>query len=245
MLAKEYEKNTVSVTEEMQVAFAQASAEERVALAWNRFGKDVVFASSLGVEDQVLTDIIAKHASLLPIFTLDTGRLFEETYDLIERTRRHYSLPVSVYFPDAFEVEELVNAQGPNLFRYSPELRRRCCAVRKLAPLRRALQGKRAWMCGLRREQGVTREDVEFFQWDAANNLFKINPLADWSQERVLEYVREHKVPYNVLHDEGFPSIGCACCTRAVCEGEDVRAGRWWWESPDHKECGLHRRPPR
>lgn len=222
---------------------AGMSAEERIVWTWRTFGSGLAFASSFGLEDQVLTDMIAKKALPLFLFTLDTGRLFQETYDLIDQTRRKYGLEISVFFPDATEVEALVGQHGPNLFRESIALRKACCATRKLGPLRRALRGRSAWITGLRREQSITREDVPFFQRDANNGLFKINPLTDWSLERVWDYVRSNRVPYNPLHDEGFPSIGCACCTRAVGEGEDVRAGRWWWENPEHKECGLHRKP--
>lgn len=213
-------------------------------LAWaaKRFAPRVAFASSFGLEDQVVTDLIAAQGLDIPVFTIDTGRLFQETLDLIERTRIRYGIAVRVLAPEAAEVESLVAERGTELFRRSVEDRRRCCAVRKLGPLARGLSGLDSWVCGLRREQSLTRSGVSAVEWDDANGLVKVNPLWDWTEERVQGYVAEHDVPVNVLHAEGFPSIGCAPCTRAVMPGEDVRAGRWWWESPEHRECGLHAR---
>jgi len=200
----------------------------------------LTFASSLGAEDQVITDMIARHAPAIPLFTLDTGRLYQESYDLLAKTRDRYGPDISVFFPDAGQVERMVSEHGPNLFYDSVENRKLCCHVRKVEPLRRALAGKKAWIVGLRREQAVTRQALEPIQWDDANGLVKIAPLAAWSESEVWEYIREHDVPYHPLHDRGFRSIGCAPCTRAVRDGEDARAGRWWWEHPEHKECGLH-----
>ena len=214
--------------------------EEVLEWAVKTFGDNVAFATSLGLEDQVLVDMIARHALGMRVFTLDTGRLFPETYDLIERVRQRYGMVVHVHFPDAEAIEEMVDEHGINLFRRSRELRKLCCRVRKIEPLKRALRTLDAWVCGLRREQSVTRRDVDVVEWDDANNLVKINPLVDWSEDDVWEYVRSHSVPCNPLHDAGFPSIGCACCTRAIGPGEDARAGRWWWEAPEQKECGLH-----
>lgn len=216
------------------------SAEERVSWAAKIFGSRVLLASSLGLEDQVLADMVSRVAPEVSVFTLDTGRLFPETYDLLQRTRERYGLTIKVFFPDAHEVEEMVNSAGPNLFRWSVEQRKRCCFVRKVQPLRRALAGQDAWICGLRREQSDSRDTVQRVEWDETNGLVKINPLADWTAAQVRAYIAEHRVPYNTLHDKGFPSIGCACCTRAVLPGEDIRAGRWWWEAPEKKECGLH-----
>ncbi len=204
------------------------------------FGRDAVFASSLGAEDQVLTDLIVRDKLNIPIITLDTGRLFEETLDLIAATEAHYGIKIEVYTPDTAELEALVNTHGVNCFRKSLELRKKCCAVRKIAPLKRALAGKKLWICGLRRDQSVTRAEIELLEDDPANGLWRLNPLADWSEERVWDYIKAREVPYNVLHDRGFPSIGCASCTRAVKRTEDVRAGRWYWERPEHRECGLH-----
>ncbi len=211
-------------------------------LAWaaDEFGDSLAFATAMGLEDQVLVDMIARTGLDIPVFTLDTGRLHQETHELIERTRVRYGIKVRVYFPDADDVEELVTIEGPEAFRRSIELRKRCCEIRKLKPLGRALAGLEAWVCGLRRAQSVTRTDVSVAELDEATGRTKISPLAHWSEEDVRQYVSEHDVPYNSLHDQGFPSIGCECCTRAVAPGEDIRAGRWWWESPEHKECGLH-----
>ncbi|HET9047060.1 MAG TPA: phosphoadenylyl-sulfate reductase [Casimicrobiaceae bacterium] len=202
-----------------------------------------VLASSFGAEDMVLIDLIAKHALPIGIFTLDTGRLPDETHALIDRVRATYRVEVDVYFPETTAVESFVRANGVNAFYASPALREQCCAIRKTQPLARALSGKGAWITGLRREQSVTRRDVAVEEFDAAHGLPKFNPLADWTRDDVWAYLREHHVPYNALHDRGYASIGCAPCTRAIEPGEDERAGRWWWESAERKECGLHRRP--
>ncbi len=200
-------------------------------------------ASSFGAEDMVLTDLVARHALPIRIFTLDTGRLPEETQALIERTRERYGVTVDVYVPDAGALQRFVRDHGVDAFHRSVELRRACCAVRKTEPLARALAGKRAWITGLRRAQSVTRGEVAVEEFDGVHALPKFNPLADWSDDDVWSHLRAHGVPYNALHDRGYPSIGCAPCTRAVAPGEDLRAGRWWWEDAGHKECGLHRRP--
>jgi phosphoadenosine phosphosulfate reductase len=202
-----------------------------------------VFASSFGAEDMVLLDLLARHARGIGVFTLDTGRLPEETHALIARSRRHFGLPIDVYMPDAARVEAFVRTSGINGFYDSVERRQQCCALRKTEPLARALAGKSAWVTGLRRAQSVTRSDLPVRESDAAHGMAKFNPLADWSEDDVWTYLRERGVPYSALHDRGYRSIGCAPCTRAVEPGEDVRAGRWWWENPEHKECGLHRRP--
>ncbi|MFO1398929.1 MAG: phosphoadenylyl-sulfate reductase [Burkholderiales bacterium] len=202
-----------------------------------------VFASSFGAEDMVVLDLLARHARGIGVFTLDTGRLPEETHALVARSRRHFGLPIDVYVPDAAALEAFVRTHGVNAFYDSVELRRQCCALRKTAPLARALAGKAAWVTGLRRAQSVTRSDLPLAEVDRVHGIHKFNPLADWSEEDVWAYLRERGVPYNPLHDRGYRSIGCAPCTRAVAPGEDVRAGRWWWENPEHKECGLHRRP--
>jgi phosphoadenosine phosphosulfate reductase len=200
-------------------------------------------ASSFGAEDMLLLDLVARHALPVRVFTLDTGRLPDETYALIDRTREHYALPIEVYAPQAGALETFVGEHGVNAFYRSVELRKACCAVRKTEPLRRALEGAGAWITGVRRAQSATRQDVPIEEFDAIHALPKFNPLAQWSEQEVWDYVRAHGVPYNPLHDQGYPSIGCAPCTRAVEPGEDVRAGRWWWEHAGHKECGLHRRP--
>jgi phosphoadenosine phosphosulfate reductase len=200
----------------------------------------VVFANSLGAEDMVLTDLIAKNQRDIQMFSLDTGRLPKETYDLIQEVSQQYAIPLHVYFPDSKLVEEYVTQHGINGFYDSVENRKGCCFVRKVEPLRRALKGKDAWITGMRRDQAVTRGTLEVSVFDADNGLQKFNPLLDWSNKDVWAYIHQHGVPYNKLHDEFYPSLGCAPCTRAITPGEDIRAGRWWWEDPAHKECGLH-----
>ena len=200
----------------------------------------VSFANSLGAEDMILMDLIAKHAPTIEIFSIDTGRLPAETYDLIDRATKHYKRKIKVYFPEQSAVENYVRINGINGFRDSIAQRQDCCHARKVEPLQRALKGKSAWITGLRREQAVTRKNLSTSEFDQANGLQKYNPLIEWSEEDVWNYIHEHSVPYNALHDLGFPSIGCAPCTRAIEPGEDVRAGRWWWESAEQKECGLH-----
>jgi phosphoadenosine phosphosulfate reductase len=202
-----------------------------------------VLASSFGAEDMVLVDLIAQHAPAIGVFTLDTGRLPEETHALIDRARDRYGIAIDIYFPDAARIASFVRANGVNAFYDSVELRQGCCGIRKTEPLRRALAGKGAWITGLRREQSVTRSELAHEEFDTAHGIPKFNPLVDWSEDDVWTYLRARNVPYNALHDRGYRSIGCAPCTRAVDPGEDVRAGRWWWENPEHKECGLHRRP--
>ena len=200
----------------------------------------VVFATAMGAEDQVIADMIWRHKLALPLITLDTGRLFNETHELIQTTEERYNHRIRVFYPDSAALEELVAEHGINLFRNNTEQRKMCCYVRKIAPLKRALAPYSAWICGLRRSQSVTRETIEVVDWDAANQLIKFNPLVNWNEYDVWDYIKENNVPYNKLHDSGFPSIGCSCCTRAVGPDEDVRAGRWWWETPEQKECGLH-----
>lgn len=198
-------------------------------------------ASSFGAEDMVLTDLIDRHGIAIEIFTLDTGRLPQETHQLIDDARQRFRVAIAVYAPEAAAIEAYVAAHGPNGFYRDSLLREECCHLRKVRPLRRALAGKRAWITGQRRDQSPTRRDLPVAEWDAENSLHKFNPLADWSTEEVWAYIRDHDVPYNTLHDRGYASIGCAPCTRAIAPGEDQRAGRWWWEAADHRECGLHR----
>ncbi|MBF0273138.1 MAG: phosphoadenylyl-sulfate reductase [Magnetococcales bacterium] len=198
------------------------------------------FSTSFGAEDQVLMDLIAKHAPEVRVFTLDTGRLHQETYDVMNRTLVRYRIPVQVYFPRHDLLEAHLNTHGPNAFYESIELRKNCCHVRKVEPLKRALHGAGSWVTGLRREQAVTREGLAHRAPDPAFGLEKFNPLLEWSQEEIWSYIHANAVPYNLLHDQNFPSIGCAPCTRAISANEDLRAGRWWWESPVTKECGLH-----
>jgi phosphoadenosine phosphosulfate reductase len=214
--------------------------EELLGYVLRRFGDKVALASSFGAEDQVLTDMICKISSNVRIFTLDTGRLPEATYKVAEATRKKYSVGIKVLFPDYQQVEKMVQKYGFNLFYDSIENRKLCCQVRKTEPLKRELSTLDAWICGLRKDQSFTRSDINAVEWDKAFGLIKICPLINWSEQDVWKYIRHNDVPYNELHDKGFPSIGCEPCTRAICTGEDVRAGRWWWELPEHKECGLH-----
>jgi phosphoadenosine phosphosulfate reductase len=228
--------------EALNQKYSQASAEELLSGFLSEFKGKIALSSSLGIEDQVLTHIVCNIDRTTKIFTLDTGRLFAETYDLIHRTNHKYGIKMSVYFPNAEHVEEMVGAKGINLFFESVENRKLCCNIRKIEPLKRAFAGLAVWICGLRREQSVTRQHMQKIEWDEANNLIKLNPLIDWTEEEVREFIKTNGIPYNPLHDKGFPSIGCQPCTRAIFPGEDIRAGRWWWENPDTKECGLHKR---
>ena len=222
----------------------RSSSPSRI-LKWahRQFASRLVFATALGLEDQVITHFLVRDALPVRIVTLDTGRLFPETLQLVERTEERYGLRIETFFPRTEEVETMVRDHGINLFYQSVELRQLCCRIRKIHPLGRALKGMDAWICGLRRQQSVTRRDVYPVEWDDGNGLVKINPLWNWEESRLWETIKANRVPYNSLHEQGFQSIGCACCTRAVGPGEDLRAGRWWWERPEHKECGLHRRP--
>lgn len=203
------------------------------------FPGEVVFSSSLGQEDQVLTDIIFKNNLPVKIFTIDTGRLFNETYELLDRTMARYKKPLHVYFPEAADVEEFVAVKGINSFYESVDNRKECCHIRKVKPLNRALKGAKVWITGLRAEQSANRQNMPMIEWSDDKQLYKFNPLINWTYEEVLDYINRYNVPYNPLHDKGFISIGCAPCTRAIEQGEDPRAGRWWWET-SHKECGLH-----
>ena len=205
----------------------------------------IVFANSLGAEDVVIADIISKHCPDISNFVLDTGRLPEETLKLLADVQARYTnLTVNVYYPEAADVEEFVAENGVNAFYESQDLRKGCCFVRKIKPLKRALSTSKAWITGLRREQSVTRDEIQFEEWDEGNNMHKLNPLADWSEKEVWAYIKSNDVPYNDLHDKHYPSIGCAPCTRAISMGEDVRSGRWWWENPENRECGLHPATP-
>lgn len=204
------------------------------------YKEKIALATSFGAEDQVLTDLLLRQNPKAKIFTLDTGRLSEETYTVMDQTNKKYGINIDVYFPNTADIEVLYQHQGINGFRDSIENRQMCCNVRKIAPLKRALKGLDIWITGLRRAQSPTRETMRLVEWDNVNGLIKLNILIDWSEEDVWNSIKENKLPYNALHDFGYPSIGCAPCTRAVKDGEDIRAGRWWWENPEHKECGLH-----
>ena len=204
------------------------------------FPGQIAFSSSLGYEDQVITDLILKNNLPIRIFTLDTGRLFEETYKTLQRTNKRYDTKLEVVFPKHDSVEKLLSEKGPYSFYDSVENRKECCFIRKVEPLNRALQGVKIWVTGIRAEQSGNRQEMPQIERDDAHDLFKFHPILSWSFEKVKEYVKINNVPYNPLHDRGFVSIGCSPCTRAIQEGEDFRAGRWWWEDESKKECGLH-----
>lgn len=215
--------------------------KEIIVWALKTFGiENIALSTSFGAEDQMLTDILLKVDKNANIFTLDTGRLPQETYDVWEKTLSKYNCEIEPLFPDHKEVEDLEKNFGPNLFYHSIENRKLCCKIRKINPLAKKLSKLKAWICGLRKAQSITRTDIEVIEWDSVFSLYKINPLILLSEDDVWEYIRKNEVPYNSLHDKGFPSIGCAPCTRAIKPGEDVRAGRWFWEDKDKKECGLH-----
>ena len=229
-----------SLLDELRQASVGYSTDQLLQYFLETFKGRIVLASSMAAEDQVLTDMICKMNPATKIITLDTGRLPQETYDVIETTQKHYDINIKILFPDYKQVETMIEQHGPNLFFESVQNRKLCCHIRKIEPLKRALDSMDVWICGLRKEQSVTRTDLEAIAWDEQFGLIKLAPLLDWTTEQVWEYIRQNNVPYNALHDKGYPSIGCAPCTRAVEEGEDIRAGRWWWEQPEHKECGLH-----
>ena len=215
--------------------------EETLAFLVSEYKNKVVFSTSFGQEDQVITALIAKNDLPINIFTLDTGRLFQETFDVFHKTTKKYKNDIKTYFPDTVAVEDLLNKKGPNSFYESVENRKECCYIRKVAPLTKALDGNEIWITGLRAEQSENRNDLAFFEYDAHFKIIKFNPLLKWTLQEVQNYIDENNVPQNALHKQGFISIGCAPCTRAILPDEDIRAGRWWWES-SHKECGLHQK---
>ena len=237
-----------ALTDELVASVNRKATEVHALLsqAVTEFGPGhITFANSFGAEDMVLTDIILNHQANgdkldIEIFSLDTGRLPVETYDLMAAVESRYNTKLKVFFPKADAVEAYVNSHGINAFYESIELRKACCHMRKVEPLQRALKGKKAWITGMRAEQSATRVNLPLREFDNSNQLEKFNPLSDWTEKEVWAYIRLHEVPYNKLHDQFYPSIGCAPCTRAVAMGEDIRAGRWWWEDPASKECGLH-----
>jgi phosphoadenosine phosphosulfate reductase len=204
------------------------------------FPEKVVFTTSFGIEDQVISHIIFENDIQIEVATLDTGRLFPETYKVFSETIKKYQKQIDVYFPDHEAVEKMITNNGPFSFYYSKENRLECCRIRKVGPLNRALEAKECWISGIRADQSENRSDMEQFEYDEKRNLYKFYPLFNWSFEEVRSFVKENYVPYNILHDRGYVSIGCEPCTRAIREGEDFRAGRWWWENRNEKECGLH-----
>lgn len=206
----------------------------------NEFPGRVVFSSSFSYEDQVITHEILSNNIPVTIFTLDTGRLFPETYSVWNSTNERYNTRIVPYYPQHALLEKFVSEKGPNSFYESVENRKDCCYIRKVEPLKRALEGKAVWITGLRAEHSPSRQDLTVFEWDEGNKVIKYNPILHWTTAQVKEYISNNDVPYNSLHDKGFISIGCAPCTRAIRPGEDFRAGRWWWEDASKKECGLH-----
>jgi phosphoadenosine phosphosulfate reductase len=218
-----------------------AAVREHLIAAVRQYGR-VVYSNSLGAEAMVLTDIIWTHVPEIDVFSIDTGRLPEETYELLEKLQRRYKRSLRVVYPDAQALEKLVAAQGVNGFYHSLDARLACCQVRKVEPFKRAIAGYSAWITGVRREQSATRAQAQPIEWDEPNGLYKISPILDWTEEQIWQYIRARKLPYNSLHDKQYPSIGCSPCTRAIQPGENRRAGRWWWEQPESRECGLHPR---
>jgi phosphoadenosine phosphosulfate reductase len=229
-------KSPEKILEEIKGLEIEKSLEYLV----NTFPGEVIFSTSFGWEDQVISHIIFKNNLPIKVFTLETGRLFPETYYVWNRTLEMYGKPIHAYYPDTTAVEKLVSSKGPSSFFDSVENRKECCGIRKIEPLKRALAGNSCWITGIRSEQSQNREHMDSLEWDEGNQILKFHPIFDWTLDQVKAYIRDNNIPYNPLHDRGFPSIGCAPCTRAVSEGEDFRAGRWWWEDQDKKECGLH-----
>ena len=229
------------LVEKLNKELENKSTQEVVEFFFKNFEK-VALSSSLAAEDQVLTDLMLKENKNATIFTLDTGRLHPETYDVMDATNLKYGVKIDVFFPLNEKVQELYQTQGINGHYESIENRKNCCNIRKIEPLKRALKGLDVWITGLRAAQSVTRVDMPLVEWDENFKVIKVNPLINWAEKDVWDYIKTNRVPYNKLHDKGFPSIGCAPCTRAIKDGEDIRAGRWWWENPEHKECGLHKK---
>lgn len=229
------------LADSLNTQFEAADALELLRWADQNFGDRLVVASSFGAEDVVLIDLISRVNPAMRIFTLDTGRLPQETYDVMDRLRERYNVTFEVVLPDSDALQRLLQNKGPNSFYRSIDDRRECCNIRKVEPLNRVLGTAHAWVTGLRREQAVTRFGLPRVEFDLSNGgKIKLNPLADWTHDDIWNHIRANDIPYNTLHDKGYPSIGCAPCTRAVAAGDDVRAGRWWWERPEEKECGLH-----
>ncbi|MGK6352767.1 phosphoadenylyl-sulfate reductase [Parapedobacter sp. DT-150] len=229
-----------ALTTEITALVADKAIPEALGALANRFPGKIVFSTSFGIEDQVITHLIFSNDLPIRVFTLETGRLFPETYYVWNRTLEIYQKDIEAYFPDTHAVEQLISQKGPSSFYESVENRKECCRIRKIEPLHRALEGAECWITGIRAEQSDNRQGMAQVEWDEGNQLVKFHPLYQWSLDEVWAYAKKHHIPYNPLHDKGFPSIGCAPCTRAVREGEDFRAGRWWWEDTSKKECGLH-----
>lgn len=226
--------------EQIKKDLRHADARSIIRYIDQTYGNQAVFSTSFGIEDQVVTSLIAEEGAKISLFTLETGRLFPETYYVWNRTLETYQVDIRAYYPQTQAVESLLREKGPSSFYNSVEDRKECCYIRKIEPLKRALKGYSIWITGIRAEQSQNRDAMDFVEWDEINQIIKIHPLFDWSFAETETYVNEHQVPYNSLHDKGFVSIGCQPCTRAIKKGEDFRAGRWWWEDQSKKECGLH-----
>ncbi len=227
-------------SEEVKLLTAGLAPAEALTVLANRFPGKVIFSTSFGWEDQVISHMIFENNLDIKVFTLETGRLFPETYYTWNRTMERYGKPIHAFYPQNNLLEQMVSTKGPSSFYESVENRKECCHIRKIEPLKRALQGNDVWITGIRAEQSANRQFMENVEWDESNNMVKFHPIFDWTLEEVKAYIKQYNIPYNPLHDKGFPSIGCMPCTRAVAEGEDFRAGRWWWEDQSKKECGLH-----
>jgi phosphoadenosine phosphosulfate reductase len=231
------------LTKEEIAGIEKLSIPDGIKALTEKYPGQVVFSTSLGQEDQVITQLIGANQLLVRIFTLDTGRLFNESYELMEKTAARYKTPIEIFFPEASDVQQYVNNKGVNGFYESVENRKECCFIRKVKPLNKALEGAKVWITGLRADQSDNRKDMHTIEWDEQRQLYKYNPLLNWSFDKLIDYIKQNNVPYNPLHDKGFVSIGCSPCTRAIEPGEDIRAGRWWWEL-SKKECGLHTSNP-
>jgi phosphoadenosine phosphosulfate reductase len=227
--------------QEIEQQYRHAEPEQIIDWAVQTYGNSLTFATSLAFEDQAVTFLLSKVSENIKIFTLDTGRLFQETYDTIEKTNKFFNINIQIVFPHKEQIEQMVQEKGINLFYDSVENRKLCCHLRKTIPLQEALAQNMAWITGLRREQSITRFGLKKIEFDENNNLVKINPIADWTEKQTIDFVKSNNIPYNSLQDKGYRSLGCMPCTRQVKDNEDVRAGRWWWEQPEHKECGLHK----
>lgn len=225
--------------QELEQKLASLSLEDSLEWISKEFGDSAAFSTSLGIEDQVITHVIFSRNLKIRVFTLDTGRLFNETYDLHKLTNASYGKKIETFFPDTIAVQNLINTKGPDSFYDSVENRKECCYIRKVEPLNRALKETKLWITGIRSEQSDSRGSLTKVELDSSRNLLKYHPILDWTLERTQDFIATYRIPVNVLHSKGFPSIGCAPCTRAVAPGEDIRSGRWWWEE-DNQECGLH-----
>jgi phosphoadenosine phosphosulfate reductase len=230
----------MEISSDILSRFRERSVRENLLELADLYKGGVVFSTSFGLEDQAITHLIADSGVPVKIFTLDTGRLFPETYSTWSSTLDRYKIRIEAFYPNEQALQQWISENGPNAFYGSIENRKACCHIRKVEPLQRALRGNKVWITGIRAAQSPERQGTPILEWDAANEILKYNPLLDWSDEQLNDFIRQHNVPYNPLHDRGFVSIGCAPCTRAIKPGEDFRAGRWWWEDSSKKECGLH-----